>query len=520
MRRLLAAVLLLTCPLRTPAADGNRLTYLDECNPYYVGRTFPKLITPQWVGEEGVDCVVILSIDDMREPKKYEDVLRPILNRLKKIDGRAPLSIMTCSIDPQHPQLQSWLKEGVSLETHTVDHPCPLLGGDFKKAVGTYERCIDLLATVPNSKPVAFRTPCCDSLNTLSPRFFAEIFPKTTAKGNFLTIDSSVFNVFTASDPALPRELVVDADGTEKFRKYIPADRPFGNTIEDYPYPYVINRTCWEIPCVMPSDWDAQHLHKPNNPVTVRDWKAALDATVIKQGVFCLVFHPHGWIRPDQVVELIDHAVAKHGKKVKFLNFKEVQERLNPHLLHGQPLREPTTGRDNGVRLLDVNNDGVLDVVVGSQAQQKTYLWATSRQDWVLADFPTKLVTGEGTDVGARFGIVNDLPALLVRNEKSAGFWTFTGSGWGPDQAFLDNLKIQGRPVFTCLDNKDQGVRLLDVLGTGQSQIVVCNAKDQALFTPWAGPSRVAKLDFAFPRGGGPRHARRQGQRRSLRRRR
>ena len=32
---------------------GNRLTYLDEpCDPYYVGQSFPKLITPQWVGEK------------------------------------------------------------------------------------------------------------------------------------------------------------------------------------------------------------------------------------------------------------------------------------------------------------------------------------------------------------------------------------------------------------------------------------------------------------------------------------
>ena len=41
---------------------------------------------------------------------------------------------------------QKWLREGLSLETHTFDHPCPLLaGGDFAKAVTTYERCVDLL---------------------------------------------------------------------------------------------------------------------------------------------------------------------------------------------------------------------------------------------------------------------------------------------------------------------------------------------------------------------------------------
>src|SRR6476469_8458539 len=73
---------------------GNRLAYLDSNDPFYVGRDFPKLITPQWVGESGVDAVVILAIDDMTRTERYEAFLRPILERLKKIDGRAALSIM------------------------------------------------------------------------------------------------------------------------------------------------------------------------------------------------------------------------------------------------------------------------------------------------------------------------------------------------------------------------------------------------------------------------------------------
>src|SRR6516165_560197 len=96
----------------TKVRDGNRLAYLDENNPWYPHRDFPKLITPQWVGEEGVECVVILAIDDMRDPAKYEAFLRPILQRLKRIDGRAPVSIMTCSVKPDDPQLASWLAEG------------------------------------------------------------------------------------------------------------------------------------------------------------------------------------------------------------------------------------------------------------------------------------------------------------------------------------------------------------------------------------------------------------------------
>src|SRR5258708_3129410 len=97
------------------AADGNRLTYLDGNDPYYVSRQFPRLSTPQWIGEDGVEAVVIFAIDDMRDPARYEAFLRPILRRLQQIDGRAPVSIMTNRLDPKEPHLQKWLGEGLSL---------------------------------------------------------------------------------------------------------------------------------------------------------------------------------------------------------------------------------------------------------------------------------------------------------------------------------------------------------------------------------------------------------------------
>lgn len=505
MRRLVVALSLLVLPALTLAADGNRLAYLDECNPYYPGRSFPKLITPQWVGEEGVECVVILSIDDMKDSKKYETVLRPILDRLKKIDRRAPVSIMSCAPKPDDPQLQAWLKEGLSLETHTFDHPCPLLGkGDFAKAMETYGKCVDLMASVPNNKPVAFRTPCCDSLNTFSPRFVAEIFGKRTAQGNFLSIDSSVFNVFTPKDASLPRELVLDADGAEKFRKYIPVDRSFVNTIEDYPYPYVINRTCWEIPCVMPSDWCAQYRHKPNNPITVRDWQAALDATVLKQGVFCLVFHPHGWIKPEQVVELIDYSVEKHGKKVKFLTFKEVEERLNKNLLKGQPLRNPEHGGDNGVRLLDVNNDGYLDVVVGNDKVKQTHVWSPKSKSWTTTEFPVSLIIPGSVnnkprsfDAGAHFGILRtDAHAsLLPSPDLEAGGWHFEGGRWVEDKALQKGLGL----TQASAPGIGRGIQLRDLDGDGICEVIAAHSRQREVFT-WSAPDKSWKrLSFTMP---------------------
>ncbi|HEX7897572.1 MAG TPA: polysaccharide deacetylase family protein [Planctomycetota bacterium] len=360
-----------------------------------------------------MDAVVTLGIDDMRDPAKYEAYLRPILDRLKKLDGRAPVSIMSNRVEPTDERLQAWLREGLSLECHTFDHPCPILKDkDFAKAKLTYDKCVDLLASVPSSKPVAFRVPCCDSLNTPSPRFYAHIFNGVTAKKNFLAIDSSVFCVLTPKDTTLPREWTLDASGGERFRKYIPPNIEFVNTIDDYPYPYVLGRLGWEFPCVVPSDWEAQRLHKPNNPSTVEDWKIALDAVLRKQGTFNLVFHPHNWIKPEQVVELIDHAA---GKKIKFLTFRECLERLEKNALGGASLRAPDGG-DAGVRLLDVDGDGYMDVV--NAPARKTRLWMHDR--WFITGFPLDSLEG------ARFGIVGTSVVLM----HDSGAWRFTGPGW------------------------------------------------------------------------------------------
>src|SRR2546427_8070258 len=48
----LLALLSIAAAHRTRAeTNANRLTYLDETDPFCVGLTFPKLTTPQWVGE-------------------------------------------------------------------------------------------------------------------------------------------------------------------------------------------------------------------------------------------------------------------------------------------------------------------------------------------------------------------------------------------------------------------------------------------------------------------------------------
>ena len=47
--------------------DGNRLAYLDGHDIYYPHTKFPKLITPQWVGEDGVDLQSAFGGDTHRQ---------------------------------------------------------------------------------------------------------------------------------------------------------------------------------------------------------------------------------------------------------------------------------------------------------------------------------------------------------------------------------------------------------------------------------------------------------------------
>lgn len=412
------------------AADpsGNRLAYLNgPLDPYYPHRNFARLTTPQWVGEEGVDCVITLGIDDMREPAKYEAYLRPILDRLKKIDGRAPVSIMTCDVKPDDRQIVAWLKEGLSIECHTADHPCPCLQkSDFAAAKSTYDRCLNTMFKIPGNYPVAFRMPCCDSLNTPSPRFWEHVFNATTDNGHFLQIDSSVFNVITGQDEELPRNIRFNEAGEERFRRYLPFPS-FVNTINNYPYPYLIGNLCWEFPCVTPSDWSAQHVQKPNNPQTVRDWKLALDAIVAKKGVFNLVFHPHGWIRPDQVVDLIDHAVERHGKRVKFLTFRDCAERLQKNFLQGQPLRS-VVGADNGVRVLDVNNDGYMDVMIANNKTRSSYVWNPGSSKFDASSLPQS--DSLDKPFSRVFGITGEKKQATCTTVDAQRLWRWNNDRW------------------------------------------------------------------------------------------
>lgn len=448
-------------PLLAQTPENGRPVSPVVLDPFWPDRDSPKLTTPEWIGEEGVDAAITISIDDMRDTAKYEAFIRPVLEKLKKVSGgRAPFSIFTCEVPPDDPQLQAWLREGVSMEVHTLKHPCPLLQkGDFAAAKATVDGCIDLLSQIPGGKPVCYRMPCCDSMNSPSPRFYAEIFHKKTPAGNALSLDSSVACILTSKDKSMPRELTMDAQGRERFWKYYnpqPANavksmQNFGTYIEDYPYPYVIGEHCWELPIAMPSDWLAQNFQGKNNDATVGDWKAALDIIVLKKGTMNLCIHPHGWIQASQMVEFIQYAHEKYGKKIRFLSMKDAADKLakldinkyrpQPRKIAEAPLPQGVKllddqGRDNGVRFVDLNGDGHDDIVFSNAERYGVYIYNPTEKknvDWRVG---WTFTMREG-----KAGDANSIPQIVRADGTNNGVWFKHGSMWVQNE---DTDKLPG----------------------------------------------------------------------------
>jgi putative membrane-bound dehydrogenase-like protein len=233
--------------------------------------------------------------------------------------------------------------------------------------------------------------------------------------------------------------------------------------------------------------------------------KAAIDATVIKRGIFTLTFHPGAWIRSDQVIALIDHVVDQYGTKVKFLNFREVHDRLTENLLAGHPLRAED-GQDNGVRVVDVNHDGYMDVIVANEQTRQTRVWSPGTGKWTATDFPLPLVTvgaeGDRQDAGVRFGVLraDGQASLLVHHERAAGIWHFHGGRWSEDAQGLAGLAV-GDTVYTVRDGRDRGVRFCDLDGDGVCELIVGNPRQSAVFRRRGQAGGWQRLPFGLPAG-------------------
>lgn len=143
---------------------------------------------------------------------------------------------------------------------------------------------------------------------------------------------------------------------------------------------------------------------------------------------------------------------------------------------------------DMGLRLMDVNGDMLTDLVRGDGSNKYIYIntgsgWAFS-SPWDYA-LPLHFENG-GTDLGMRMGDINGdgLPDLVCHNDTTSGSCRRTdpvvylnnGSGWTDVSStwlipiMADNASK--REYFTDGSGGDSGLRLVDVNGDGLSDLV------------------------------------------------
>ena len=134
-----------------------------------------------------------------------------------------------------------------------------------------------------------------------------------------------------------------------------------------------------------------------------------------------------------QMVDIVDHADVTHGKKVKFLNMREMDERIVKNMLAGHALRRDDGG-DNGVRVFDINGDGFMDVLIANKKAKVSRIWQPQKREWRDISFPVTL------HHDLRFGVLDESGNAVAVAPKTG--WRFNGKGLGRGQ---DTRRKSGR---------------------------------------------------------------------------
>ncbi len=160
------------------------------------------------------------------------------------------------------------------------------------------------------------------------------------------------------------------------------------------------------------------------------------------------------------------------------------------------------------MRLLDINDDGFMDVLIGNAGRSLTRLWNPEKQRW--KEIPGPVVMGErpGSETNVAFSNETVRFGILRRGEEVSvvsygsprGAWTFTGESWKDDPALLAGLEID--PDEDRLrEGQDCGLRFRDLDDDGCCEALVRNASVNAVYRWSPTAERWERLPFAFPEG-------------------
>jgi len=137
-----------------------------------------------------------------------------------------------------------------------------------------------------------------------------------------------------------------------------------------------------------------------------------------------------------------------------------------------------SNGKDYGVRIVDVNGDGLPDILRAYSAGSSSIksAWINTGDGWVASStwlLPTYVTDSNGKDLGTRIADVNGdgLPDVLryyyYSGSSNGNYaWINTGSGWVADSTW------KSPAYFVGSNNHDVGTRIVDVNGDGLPDIL------------------------------------------------
>jgi hypothetical protein len=129
--------------------------------------------------------------------------------------------------------------------------------------------------------------------------------------------------------------------------------------------------------------------------------------------------------------------------------------------------------KDNGLRLLDLNRDGLVDLTFDNEKS-----WINTGKGWSRTDAfvaPHNIVDANQLDTGMRYGDFNgdgltDITRADGPADSDKDAWINTGNGWSYTAAWF--VPLAAHPINAEDDNYDRGKRFIDFNGDGRTDIL------------------------------------------------
>ncbi len=123
-----------------------------------------------------------------------------------------------------------------------------------------------------------------------------------------------------------------------------------------------------------------------------------------------------------------------------------------------------SSGDDQGVRFIDINGDGFVEIILSNLSTSK--VWLNNGTGWNLTSWnvPYYFIDSSGKDTGLReIDFNSDGLTDLILGGTPGNAWINNGSGWENATSYSPNL------TFTdyANNNPDLGVRFMDINGDG-----------------------------------------------------